>query len=93
MVFSRCAQRHQLFKVQGGGEILEPQAYVITCLCNHCNISPTRMVNTSQYVDTVTIFQKQIPGGHRFLSLLSMDMVNHGELQFKYSLPWQHGHG
>ena len=40
--------------------VLEPQvspAFVITYFCNHCNI---RFENTSKYVDTLTLFSKNL---------------------------------
>ena len=40
--------------------VLEPRvspAFTITHLCNHCNI---RFENTSKYVDTLTLFSKNL---------------------------------
>ena len=44
----------------GNKAVLEPRvspAFVITYFCNHCNI---RFENTSKYVDTLTLFSKNL---------------------------------
>ena len=53
--------RHQTFeKNKNNKAVLEPRvspAFAITYFCNHCNI---RFENTSKYVDTLTLFSKNL---------------------------------
>ena len=51
---------HNLFKMDRDKAVLEPHvspAFAITYFCNHCNI---RFENTSKYVDTLTLFSKNL---------------------------------